>query len=354
MLDVVKIIIRLFSYSLIRWVLIPILLLFLWLILGMFFGEYQSFSVLTYVNNRNQYIDLPENKLFKGDKLIGNFLADEDNLGIVAIRLDFGEGVGKTELEDYMLFRLKEEGAKDWHYENQYKTGLLKREVFYPFGFPKIQDSKGKTYIFELISLRGNNMNAVKVVKENPAFFSKYKFSKEFILKQENVSTFLLKKFYTFFSNRETLISSVSFILPFLFYVYFISMGTVVQKINLRLSKLKILKNVEFSFNKILFANFIIFIILVDILFLKKEVMGIFLGLIGFWIIIIYKNKIKWDKSILLAFIALGISAISIVLNLTHIAAKGSTWGYIFLTIGIFQTMVKNSKKIWILKVINK
>ena len=49
-----------------------------------------------------------------------------------------------------IVFRLKEKGAGEWFYESPYFFEQATPSHLFPFGFPIIEDSEGKTYLVEI------------------------------------------------------------------------------------------------------------------------------------------------------------------------------------------------------------
>src|SRR5258708_18011115 len=153
-----------FREGLVRWGVVPFLLVFLWAILTVWYSVSldKSFTVIAYYHNHINFSRISHQKLLAGSTIAGEFIGQDTNLGIVAIRFRTFIRVPYRD-EDMLVFRLKEKGAKKWYYENTYKSGLIYELPLFPFGFPKIADSKGKTYLFEITSLYGNQTNAVAI-----------------------------------------------------------------------------------------------------------------------------------------------------------------------------------------------
>jgi hypothetical protein len=104
----------------------------------------------------------------EGDVIRQTFVSPVDEFGIVAIR--FTNNGQKT--NDQMFFRIKEVGAEDWYYENDYWTLLFKKDDYYPFGFPMIQKAKGKKYLFEIELDRKTIDNSVAYFVSNKDLLS--------------------------------------------------------------------------------------------------------------------------------------------------------------------------------------
>lgn len=165
-----------------RVIKIIFLIFFLFFIsLGYFFYTDKNRLVLEYTHPENELF-LKQGEILYGQRLRGKFIAKENNLGILAIPF---ETYGRNNT-DLFIFRLKEENKNEWYYVREYESRLFASYPFFPFGFPIISQSKGKTYVFEFESLQGKPGNAV-ALRDNESFIvSKYKFSKEALLENKN------------------------------------------------------------------------------------------------------------------------------------------------------------------------
>ena len=205
-----------------RWFLygvIPMLLIAVW---GVFTLLYitsydKSFLLLSYNHSKDNFNQLTHNKLLAGNKISGEFTASEDNLGIVSLRFTLFSRV-PFKNEDLLAFRIKEKGDTKWYYQSNYRSGIIYDVPLFPFGFPKIADSKGKQYVFELQSLKGNAQNSIALSKREPILISKYETSKQFLLAdKKELLYFTLKKFNAL-KTTEVLFVSFIFLLPLIIY----------------------------------------------------------------------------------------------------------------------------------------
>lgn len=305
----------------VKWIFLPGIFTALWVALALLFNPYESFTLLNYGHNRSNLEYVPNKPLLKGQKISGSFVARENNLGIIAIKLKEGI-VHHTELEDYLIFRIKEKGQKVWHYESINKIGLSRERYFYTYGFPPIANSNGKSYQFEIVSTKGNAENAIQVLNGNPVFFSKYKVERSSVTKDFlSFSRFLLEKVVRFFLNIDSLLITSIYILPLFFYLAWI----------LFLKKM--------LFDKKLFIYLTLALIFSDILFLELELASIYFALIDLWIIAIIRNRLSGTLSVSVSFLSLVVCILFIYLNRPFIFHKASTWAYSFLLIGVLVYM---------------
>ena len=152
----------LFKRKIVRFVLIPFLLLVLWFGFTVSYIMYldSSFTLISNTLPSTVFTHLPIGTLEKGEYISGKFVGNNNNLGIISLRF-------KTffrpayENEDHLLFQIKEAGDKKWYYQNTYRVGTIYDVPFFPFGFPIITDSKGKIYEFKVTSLNGNGQNSI-------------------------------------------------------------------------------------------------------------------------------------------------------------------------------------------------
>jgi len=109
----------------------------------LYFNNNFSLSIISYSHSKNNFVSFSTKKLFAGQKATGEFKAQENYLGIVTVSFATFSQVSYVD-EDTLLFRIKEAGAKNWYYQNTYKSGLMYAVPVYPFGFPKFPILKGK------------------------------------------------------------------------------------------------------------------------------------------------------------------------------------------------------------------
>lgn len=318
--------------TLVKWVMIPLLLLFLWLALSVFYSSYQSLTVLQYAHNLSSQDNFNVKKLYKNKSITGTFKAQENHLGIIAIR--FGD-IPKVDYnkEDVVIFRLKEVGSTKWLYENKYRSGAITPDEYFPMGFSQVDNSYGKTYKFEITSTTGNNVNAIQISQQDPVYITKYKFSKSEIFGSfKSIIIFILKKLTTFFTNYELVLASTVFLLPFIFYMLWV---------------LFIFKTYRKVGGRKVFQFIVAVLILSDVIFYSLINTGLMLGLLGLWLISIHLNKTKSSVSFIIAFFLICISILGIYFGANISINKACTFAYLFIVIGFIQNIFeyKNQNK---------
>lgn len=329
----------------IKLALIPLGLAFLWLVLTVYYiiTFDTSLTVLSFSHGRESFNNINYNKLLKGDKVSGEFTAAENNLGIVSIKFQTFIRPPYAD-EDHLIFRLKEKGAKNWYYENTYRDGLVYDVPIFPFGFPKIANSQGKTYQFEIESLSGNAENSVALSDRDQILFSKYQMSKSVLLHdKKELAIFTAKKFINAFSTTDVRFSSFIYLLPFLFYLLWISpFGK--KYMNPLFLKLK---NFFFPVNAFkylpkYYLNWIMVIIVVfDIFVVQLNNDIVYLVMIGLWIGTFRAYKLDSKTTFIFALILLLIPPIFLAFRDEPTAEKAAIWAYMFLVAGTIQAMLE-------------
>jgi hypothetical protein len=123
---------------------------------------------------------------------------------------------------------------------------------------------------------------------------------------------------------------SLLFLLPFIFYI-----------------SLTVLKKVLNSY----LESILILFILLDILQTRYEVYAFTICILGFWLIVIKRNKISYSYHVLLFFVFLLISLGIQLWGFSENATKSSMWRYYFLVIACIQMIYRfNAKKMPIFK----
>lgn len=339
---------KLLQIAVIKWIVLPVALLMLGISLTVLYMVIydNSFLILSYNHPKENYNELKYDRLTKGEKIKGSFVAKENNLGIVAIRFQQFLRIPYKD-EDTLIFRIKEKGEKSWYYENTYKSGLTFDVPFLPFGFPIISDSKDKTYIFEVESLYGNEKNGVIVSARAPNLISKYSVTKELIISdRKELLSFLIKKLYTSATTIDILFSSIINLLPLALYFVYLS--------PYRDRMLKAMKIVLPMFNAngifMTFASLLLLaLILIDILILQINNDILYIVSMVIWILSILslKNNVSYSYVFGILFIAL--TALLYTFDNVGGSLKANSWAFSFLVTAFIQSLfisnIKSKKK---------
>jgi hypothetical protein len=299
---------------------IIVILTAVWIGGSLIFNNKYSFSLLKYGYDNQLEQDLT---LYKNQKIIGEFKSKDNFLGIVFIKFsDFV--IPSYRNEDMLEFRIKEKDAKDWYYVNNFKSGFLKTSLHFPFGFPTIEHSKDKIYIFEIESLNGNERNAVNFDRSKNYISTGHKYNKaELISSTNNFINYSFTKLHNSFTDTDYILSSLFYALPLIFYLLWLILHHRVETVN-----------------KILLILFFAFVI-ADTFFIENFYQGIYFGLIIVWIFCIKLYRYESSVNFLLGFLAFLLGLLSIYFQSTQYTEKLNIWTYTFLFIGAMQVLVE-------------
>lgn len=334
--------------------LIACSLLLLWLFLSLFyiFNNNFSFSIISY-SHSNAVISGNTGRLMKGESVKTDFLAQEDNLGIVTMKFSPLDKVPYAD-EDILRFNLYEYGKQKPYYSSLYRSGLLTDQPVFPFGFPRISNSKGKHYIVKLTSLAGNEENALSLSNQKPILVTRYQVSKSLLLSnKKELLKFGIRKIGLSIHNRDVIFFSFTYALPLLFYLFLISKPGEFAKVYF-LDKfhgftdstyvpwfLKPVDKEYLRFKRALSNNFellLFFSILIDIVFIDvvNDITVVLIALL--WIFISKKNNVHYTKNFKISLFLIIFSTIILALGEDNIANKSSLWAFIFIFIGFLKS----------------
>lgn len=205
--------------KLLRWWIIPLVLLLVW--------GYKTYNILSinsdatrleYAGEKSHFLPWSDGKLLKGDKRIIRITSSANMLGTVSIRFDT---FGKIN-SDIVRFRIKEDGQKQWYYQNDYKVNQFPTNGLFPFGFPVIENSDNKTYVIEVESLLGTGKNSIALSKIEPVVILEHKYTKDLLLHNKSILVyFIYKKILNTGLHLDFLLKSVVFLIPFFAYLMF-------------------------------------------------------------------------------------------------------------------------------------
>jgi hypothetical protein len=332
-----------------RNLIVSISLLTLWLFLTVWYVVTfdTSFSIWSYNHPNSDIANVNYDLIYQGKTFKGEFRAQDNNLGIVSIRFQTYIRPPYS-LEDQYLFKIKEKNAKDWYYQNIYRSGLIYDMPFFPFGFPQVTDSKGKTYDFEISSLNGNPANAIAISTRYPILQSKYKYSGHELLENRNkLVKFLIVKFTNAFQTPDVIFSSFIYLLPFLFYpIWMVFLRRLLSPFTSRFKKIiKRLENTHVGFLLKLFEkifihnldNVLIFVVLVDILIIQLNNDIAYLIIIALWIATLKVYKKGSNKSFVVGLVLIALCPLFLAFRSEPTAEQSGAWAFMFLVAGVIQ-----------------
>lgn len=313
-----------------KWVVMPVLLFLFWMILS-YINLYQNLgiTILTYNHAAKEIVTKSYSELLKGQKIIGEFRAKDNNLGIVAVRFNTYFRIN----EDTVLFRIKNKKDKSWYYEYHYTTPQFQPNQYFTFGFPIIPDSEGNIYDFEIESTMGEHENAVALSPIEPIFETKYQYSKDLIVNdikhpgnffQSNntksyAGDFLIRKTKNSFSNSDFSISFIVYALPLLLYIIWLFFFE------------------KFLADKYYLATLPLFAMIVIALanFTRNDTAV--LGFTLLWGTLALVYHLRSNISFVLAICFLIVSIILLYTSQETISKNFTMWGYMLLVVGVAQ-----------------
>ena len=193
----------------------------------------QDFSILSLVHNHDKQSLIikgsndAQYSLLENNKIQGKFLANEDNLGIVTMKINHigpinhDRGIQEKKDANILIFRMREVGNKTWYHESQHIAWKISSEKPYPFGFPQIANSRNIWFEFELESKGASVDDYSIVVDPGKNFRSVYKTSKSLLVHNPLlIIPIVWNKVYGAFSQREAQIVFVVYLFTLCFVWY--------------------------------------------------------------------------------------------------------------------------------------
>ncbi len=157
-----------------------------------------------------------------GDKATGHFTSAHNNLGIVAVRFTNKN----RDSRDVVIFRIKEDGSGTWYYEAKYNTDQFLPGKLFPFGFPQVENSKDKNFIYEIESTNGATGSGIFLDYQKPVYVSAYFFNKNDVMGDlKSTISFILQKSKNIFENKTDLIQVIIFFIPAVFITIYLFFG---------------------------------------------------------------------------------------------------------------------------------
>jgi len=103
--------------------------------------------------------------------------------------IDFKFDTSRSTADKRLAFRIKKEGAEDWHFENIYSVKDFYNKAYYPFGFSPLINVEGEKILIEMELLDESDL-------------ALYFYQDDFILSEERSSRELLGLIKTDFQNK--------------------------------------------------------------------------------------------------------------------------------------------------------
>ncbi len=310
------------------------LLLAFWLLSSLIISSYESFTVLVYPENSVRLRNMPVDRMLtKGNHVTGEFVAHHNNLGIVTIKLESVSSVGE---EDTLVFRIREKQSDTWLSTQSYSEGIMRNNYIFPFGFPIIPDSKGKTYVFDLSSVSGTIYNAIKISDAMPVVTSRYKFDVSELKHPRTLAVFLIEKIRTLLTNRDILKSTAIYLFPFA--VYFV-IGMVRYAGMLSRGGTGMHAGISFRAWPVITILAIGMYVLQDILLAQIHYPASYAAASVLWIISM--NRIRRGAAItaLCILALLGLNLYVMAAGIPYSVRQSNGWIYLFITYFVVRTV---------------
>lgn len=321
---------------------VPVILFLSWILSSVYtlLTYNASFTILPYSHVEQTVISPRQAILVTGTVLHGKLIAKENNLGAIAIRLHNFHGGGVE--EDRIIFRLKQEGEKNWYYEHEYTGGQFHELDLFPFGFPIISNSQNKTYVFEIISRYGYNLTSLELTNQNPIVVSQYQFPKSSLIHNPSLlQTFIKKKVTYQLQNLDVKLLLIVYPIPLLLYLFGLSkigrslympLVSYLKKVKRKNARGKIIAYIADSFS--IYDGIVLFVLLIDVFFINgpNETVIVELFILVFIKVIVFESKAHNEFPSALLF--LFISSCMLAINYKPSAERAAIWTYVFLMIG--------------------
>lgn len=231
---------------------------------------------------------------------------------------------------DSLIFRIKEKGSKDWYYQNRYKTDQFQNNQLFPFGFPPINTSRDKTYVYEIESVGGNAKDGVALSQMRPIISATFQYSSTRILTSglEGLMFVLLK----YIHGLESLENVPAILSPFIIYVFykrFSQKGNQEKMIKLTFLVLSMLSIFYIVFlGKILPGS-------------QTNSIGILVALLIFWGVFVLRYRVKSNFWLMLAVFSILCMSVVVFFRRPDLGERAGALAYGFMLIGILQTIIE-------------
>jgi hypothetical protein len=270
-------------------------LLSIWVIMTIF--QIVKSDISPTVFSRISRVDIFKNNksrdLLKNEIRSGEFVATNNNLGIIVIRFNTH---GKS-VKDQFVFKIKEKSAKNWYYSSTINIDQITDESLFPLGLPIINESVNKSYLVELMSLNGDKNNHISFSNNFPMFISRYQYDKSRIKSDyKYLIEFIIGKSLSVVDNNEQIYQSLLFLVPFILYVLW---DFIIKKyIHIRLFHIS---NIDLKpLENIIVLLYLLFLAF-DIFVFKSTICPIDITLMAIWLIYSKNYKITYRLTFLIA-----------------------------------------------------
>lgn len=319
------------SKRLVKWGLIPIILLSIWAVLTVVYVKKTSgLNILTYKYHKNEFKPFKSSRILKGEILRAEIKSKAKNLGIISVRFNNFDHIS----DDIMIYRVREKGQKNWYYQNQHSVGQFQPHGLFTFGFPLIPYSEGKVYQFELESKKGTPKESVALSILEPVLVTKHEYGREALMTNKDLlREFIFRKIDNLITDTDFIVSSLIYILPLLFYVLtFIFFEKPGKFLNRKVSYFQ--KEQTRLKGQFKLVSIPLLFTILDVVFVSQINHTILIVITSVWIFILINFKLDSRISFVASLFFLGLSPFLLIVHLEAFAEKAALWAYMFLLVG--------------------
>ncbi len=210
-----------------------------------------------------------------------------------------------------------------------------------PLDFPRISDSKGKEYVFELTSTKGRKGDAVAISSIDPQLLTKYQFTKQELTSNKKLLIIHIAKFLpSAISNQDFFISSLIYMLPFLLYVlwYF--------PVRIILSHLAQRHRAFIYVNKLVAPVIVVCLVFVTVLYVRQlsSIVALII-LLSAWVLLLKRNRLGSDTTFSLAIVFLLLCPVYLIFGNRDVAERCTDWVFFYLIVGGIQSIWESNHK---------
>ncbi len=296
----------------------------------MFLLVFGLVNILLYIFKNNHHLPILDNRLLSesistphsgpilaGEMIVGHFESKYPNLST----LKFSFNARNIDVQDTLIFRIIEEKSDKLIFENQVDLNGDNISKPLDFKFPEIVNSRDQNYVFEIQSLDGTSERGVSLDLTNSTIIAESTFNGRQLLKNPHELFYLIvQKLIIIFSDPR-------------FYYY------------LGISSLPILAYVvllcTLSMDYQLFASFTLIVSLIDTLLLRGNSDYLLIISILLWVITVYRYRIDYRSSTMISIGYYALAMGAIFLHLPGVSEKATAWGFLFLSVVVFQIITE-------------
>jgi len=249
---------------------------------------------------------------YMGDILTLNYYSRYANFGAVEIRFNTYGRINSDSLE----FRIKEQGQSDWYYQGEYKVDQFQPEKLFPFGFPLIEQSIGRSYQIEIESQRGEPGDGVALSGANPRIVSRHVYGSKLLFSSPQLlAYFVFQKIANLFQFPEFFTSSLIFAAPLLIYLIYLVIGSGVG----------------------LFSLVLFVITVIEIFWTPEFYAYLQLSIVFGWLLLMRKHHLTFLASALIGMLLFVLTPLFHLFGLEALTSKLGVWAFWFFSLACFR-----------------